>query len=466
MEATYIALNAHVVARMDFLVYALFGMSVERDYQIGAIVGLGRGDEGKGRFVDKEAENYHIVARGQGGPNAGHTVLTDEGQELALHSVPSGIAREGVMNVIGRGCLIDAVKLAYEIDAIRRLGLPVEPSNLIISHGAHLILPHHVSTDELRESGPNAQGSTKSGIAPAAAAKFGRFEDEAFRAEAVVDNLDGLWRAIVAGLESQAEVRKANGLNAMKPEEYADKYIRSARKLGQFVGDTELYLHERLKSGDKVLVEGAQAFWLDPAHGMWPMVTSTPTTANGVFDGLGLPAHLYKTNVVGVIKLVQSHVGGGPFVTEVLDPELQKQLHGRSGLVDSEEGTTTGRKRRLGNLDLPGIRRAMLINGVGELAVTKLDWVPRFGESVKICTSYNFGDQKVDISPEGAKRLQACTPNYVELPTWTQNIQDVRRFKNLPKEARDYIEFIEGQLDIGISMIGVGPARSQAIDRR
>ena len=432
---------------------------------IEVIVGEQRGDEGKGRFTDMLAAHADIVGRGQGGPNAGHTVLTDDGRELALHSVPSGIAYEHTMNIIGRGCLIDAVKLDREIDDIQAKGFEVSPQNLMINSGAHLILPHHVSEDEIREAGDGRQGSTKSGISPTAGAKYGRKTSEAIRAEDINNNLLKIGTAISFNLKKQQKARDDAELPEIDIQAVAEEYIDKVLKLSAFITDTEVYLHRQIEKGARVVAEGAQAFWLDPDHGMWPAVTSTSTTAGGVLNGLGIPPK-YVSNVVGVSKLIQSHVGGGPFVTEIEDIGLLDQLHGQMGLVDSEEGTTTGRKRRLGYLDLPAIRRAQWVNGTNEMAVTKLDWVPRFGGTVKICTSYTRKGKELRVAPDAAYKLEQSEANYVELPTWSEDIQGVRKFEDLPQAARNYITFIESEMNAPITMIGVGPARDQVIDRR
>lgn len=428
------------------------------------IVGEQRGDEGKGRFVDMLAEEHDIVARFNGGNNAGHTVVTDDGRELALHGIPSGIAYDHTMNITGRGCLINAVALGKEAETVRAAGFEVSENNLMISSGAHLILPHHISIDQIREAGAGKQGSTQSGIAPAASAKYMR---EGLRAEIINNDLGILFNTIRDGLLEQREKRKQLDLTDIDPDETAELYTEKARELSPYVTDTDIFLHKQLSRRDpaKVLAEGAQAFWLDIDHGMWPFVTSSSTTAGGVANGLGIPPH-HITQVVGVSKLIQSHVGGGPFVTEVENSALLAQLHGDKTTVDAECGTTTGRERRLGYLDIPAIRRSQMVNGTTEMAITKLDWVPRFGATALICTSYTRKGKKLDIAPDAAYKLEQSQPNYVELPTWTEDIQGVRTFDDLPEAAQNYVSFIETQAGTPITMIGVGPGRDQVIDRR
>ena len=433
------------------------------------IVGEQRGDEGKGRFVDMFAAEADDVGRGQGGNNAGHTIVTEEGVELAVNNIPSGIATPNTMNIIGPGCLVNAVSIDREIDGITSKGFGVSPDNLMIASGAHLILPHYISVDEVREAGRGSQGSTQRGIAPTASGKYLRDTEQALRAEVIKNNPDKLYDTIVTNLEAQQPYREELGLDPMDPESTAQDYLEKALKLADFITHTTLYINRELKANANVVAEGAQAFLLDIDHGMWPFVTSSSTTAGGVLNGLGIPPSRFNTKVIGVSKLVQSHVGKGPFVTEVNpenEPGLYEQLHGDKTTIDAETGTVSGRERRLGYLDLPGIRLAQMVNGTTEMAVTKLDWVPRFGDTVKICVSYNRKNKLIDVAPDAAYKLEQCTPNYIELPTWTEDIQGVRTFEDLPNNAQEYIEVIEKLLEIPITMIGVGPRRDQVIDRK
>ncbi len=431
---------------------------------IDAIVGLQRGDEGKGRFVDMLAGDYDIVARFNGGSNAGHTVVQPNGQELDLHQVPSGIVHEGVVNVIGNGTLLNPIKLVEEIDYLRAHDIDVIPKrNLFISSGVHLVLPHHISLDEIREAGESRQGSTKNGISPAAAQKADR---KGVRAEEINNDVGKIYKNIVEGLQAQIELRREAGLEPLEEaEDIALDYIAAALKLGSYITDTVWYLNNQLEKKDaRVLAEGAQGFWLDPEHGMHPYVTSTPTTTGGILLGLGVgPEHIER--VIGVTKVVQSHVGDGPFVTEVHDQTLLDLLHGDKDAVDGEVGTTTGRVRRLGYLDLPQLRRANMVNGTTEIAVTKLDWLSRYGEEIPVCVDYVRKGKPYSVSPDSARKLEQCEPQYSNLEGWSENIQDVTRFEDLPEAAQDYIEFLEKYLSKDITMIGVGPQRDQVITR-
>ena len=430
---------------------------------VDVIVGLQRGDEGKGRFVDIAAKDYDIVARFNGGNNAGHTVVLANGDVLKLHLVPSGIAHPGVVNVIGNGTLVNLVKLVEEIASIEAKGIKVTPDNLKISSSAHLIIPSHIYDDEIREAGAGKQGSTKSGIAQVSAAKALRI---GVRAEMLQNDPDGLKAAIYDALMLQKPLRVAAGLPAIDERQIADEYVNSTKHLAEFITDTVVYVNDALRKSTpaRVLAEGAQAFLLDIDHGMYPYTTSTSTTSGGVAAGLGI-APSFITKVTGVAKAVQSHVGGGPYITEVTDADELAKLHGDMTTVDAEYGTTTGRKRRLGYLDLPQIRRANMVNGVDSMILSKVDWVPRYGDEIKICVVYEKNGNTLTIAPDSAAAIEQSTPIYETLPNWTEDIQGIRTFDDLPKNAQDYITFIEKQTGVPISIIGLGPEPDQIIVR-
>lgn len=431
---------------------------------VDVIIGLQRGDEGKGRFVDMLAEDHDIVARFNGGNNAGHTVVLPDGLELALHLVPSGIAHEHTMNVIGNGTLVNPVKLVEEIADIESKGLEVSRRNLKLSSAAHLILPHHIFEDEIREAGTGGQGSTKTGIAQVASVKAMRTGS---RIEMIKNDPKGLLALVFDALLAQRELRDEVGLDVIDEREIAAEYVESAKRLGSFVTDTVFFLNKELRKDKpaRVLAEGAQAFLLDIDHGMYPFTTSSSTTSGGVATGLGIPPH-FIDKVTGIAKAVQSHVGGGPFVTEVTDANVLARLHGDKSTVDAEVGTTTGRIRRLGHLDLPQIRRSQMVNGTHDMALSKLDWVPRYGSEAQICVAYDRKGKRLAIAPDAAYKLEQSEPVYESLPTWEEDIQGVREFKDLPKNAQNYVEFIEAQTEVPITMIGVGPQRDQVIVRK
>lgn len=441
---------------------------------VDVIIGLQRGDEGKGRFVDMMAPEYDVVARFNGGPNAGHTVVMPDGKSLALHGIPSGVAYPDIMNVIGNGTVIDAIKLNAEIESLRSKDVEISPDNLMISSAAHLILPHHILEDVEREMGPGKQGSTKSGISGAYADKYKR---EGMRAETLNNDLDGLHRHIqerILSLDGMLEALFAYaGIEWESVEQVADQYVEQAERLKDYVTDTALYLNRRLEADPqaRILAEGAQAYWLDPDHGMYPDVTSSPTTTGGVAVGLGV-APGYIKRVTGVAKAIQSHVGGGHFVTEVHDAAELGVLHGDMNAGDAEKGTTTGRVRRLGYFDLAQLRRATMINAHKEdgrrqinLVITKFDWLSRFGEVIPVCVDYERKSKNIQVAPDAGYKLEQSTPQYEFLPGWNDDIQDVRRFEDLPPNAQSFVGFIEEKTEAPVTMIGVGPRRDQVIVR-
>lgn len=425
------------------------------------VFGEQRGDEGKGRIVDLLAKESDIVARFNGGSNAGHTVVLPDGRDMALHIVPSGIAYDHIVNIIGNGAIVDPVRFSIEVDSIRALGITVTPEKLKVSSSAHLVLPHYKYLEELRELGNGAQGSTKAGIADTYAEKARR---TGVRVERLLGSHDALLAVVAAGLKPINALRKKQGLDPVDTNSDLKAFAEAIAMLKPFVTDTSVYLNVRLKKGARLLAEGAQAFLLDVDHGMYPFVTSSSTTAGGVASGLGIaPTTLTKS--VGVLKAVQSHVGGGPFVTEIHEEALLQVLHGDMSTIDAEKGTTTGRVRRLGYLDIPGIRRAHMVNGTTHIALTKLDWVPRYGKTIKVCTGYKYRGETLEMAPDSAWALEKCEPIYSELPDWEDDITDIRNFDDLPKNARDYVEAIERWTGLPVSYIGVGPRRDQIIVR-
>ncbi len=446
-----------MVAVVSAVLYSEEYMSVD------VVVGLQRGDEGKGRFVDMLAEDHDIVARFNGADNAGHTVVLPTGVELNLHTIPSGIAHEHTMNVLGNGVLVSPSSVLDEIASIERAGFEVNERNLKISSAAALILPHHIYEDVIREGGVKAQGSTKKGVGPAASEKAAR---DGVRAEIINNYPDELFEKVRDNLRAQAKQRNKAGIEKIDEVKIAEEYVEQALKLGEFVTDTVFFLNQELKKipEPRILAEGAQAFLLDPEHGMHPYTTSTPTVSAGAAYGLGIPPQAI-TKVVGIAKAVQSHVGGGPFVTRITDVDLLDRLDPDPDSVDAEYGKTTGRKRDLGYLDIAGLRRANMVNGTNEVALTKLDRVPRFGREVLLCVAYARKGKVLYTAVDSARKMNQSLPAYVSLPTWTEDIKNVREFKDLPLNAQNYVHFVEDQMGVPITMLGVGPQRDQVIVR-
>lgn len=394
------------------------------------VVGLQYGDEGKGKIVDYLAEKSDIVVRANGGSNAGHTIVLQTGKPLALHQIPSGIAYENTLNIIGHGCFVDSVRLMEEIEDAKDQGIQISPANLLISKSAHLVLPIHKKKDEQRESGNKAQGSTKAGIAFAAS-------DKALR--------EGL-RAEVISQKSERE------LTDIADSEFA----KSAKALEPFLSDSVTVIQQQLSGGKSVLLEGAQAFGLDINFGKYPYTTSSDTTVAGLMSGSGVN---YKQvgKVIGVAKAIPSKVGSGAFVTKITDKKIAKDSVGEKGKVDSEFGATTGREREVGYLDLVALKRAIEVNGVDEIALTKFDCLKRHGKTTKVAVAYNFNGQSISSPPASNEELSKCEPIYEELPTWEDDNS---------VEAENYLKFLEEYLGILVTLVGNGPNRNQLILRQ
>jgi adenylosuccinate synthase len=422
---------------------------------VDVIIGLQRGDEGKGRFVDLVADNYQIIARGNGGANAGHTIVPEGKAPIALHQIPSGIVYADKLNIIGGGVYLDPKKLLAEIEQLKSVNINVSPENLKISTNAHLVFPHHIVLDQMREAGESAQGSTKSGIAFVASDKYLR---AGLRVESIQDQ---------AGLISHAyEGLKALNNFLLKTDselqDQANEWCQALTLLSPYIEDTVQLITGRITSGADVLVEGAQAFGLDIDHGMYPFVTSSSTTVTGLLGGLGI-APKYLRKVTGVAKLIKSHVGGGPFVTEILDQALSQSIRGEAGAVDSEYGATTKRPRRIGYPDLPELRSAISVNGVDELVLSKFDHITRFGPTFKVATEYMLDGEGYLMAPSSALALENCTPVYQEFDSW-QVTPETQTAQSLPIQAKEFITFLEDELEVKVGRIGIGPERNQVIN--
>lgn len=420
---------------------------------VDVIVGLQRGDEGKGRFVDLIAANYDIIARGNGGANAGHTIMPEGLEPMATHQLPSGIAYPGKLNVIAAGVFLDPVKLEKEITEAKSKGYDISNKTLLISTSAHMVMPHHILLDELRESGEKAQGSTKSGIAYVAADKYTR---SGVRVEDVED----------LGLEERKNlaISKMTEAGVEVNEDMAQAWAKSIDIMTEYFADTGEVVRDYLAKGKNVLAEGAQAFWLDVSHGMYPYTTSSSTTVYGLLDGLEVsPRDLGK--VMGVAKIIKSHVGDGPCVTEITDTEVSGRVRGEQGKFDSEFGASTGRPRRIGYPDLVEINTAVKLNGVDEVYLTKLDHFPRYGNDVKVADSYTLDNKTIKVAPSSASKLGKCKPQYISVTSWSEELGDEREFRELPKAAQDLILKYEDFLGVKVAKVGVGPHRNQVINR-
>ncbi len=429
---------------------------------VSIVIGSQWGDEGKGKVVDLLSPETDIVARYQGGANAGHTIVweNEEGQEdeFVLHLVPSGIFHEGVTCVIGNGVVLDPKAVLEEIEKIKSLGVDVE-GRLKISHNAHLIMPYHKAIEAAQEeerasaSDDDAIGTTGRGIGPAYTDKFARTGIR------VVDLLDRdvlrskLRRSIE---EKNAILRDVYDVEALDVDRIVEEYVEFDQKIDDYVTDTSKYLCNALDDGARVLAEGAQGSLLDVDFGSYPYVTSSHPTAGGTCTGLGVPPTAID-RVLGIAKAYCTRVGNGPFPTE-LDNEAGERLRQKG----AEFGATTGRPRRCGWLDLVALRYTSMINGFNELALTKLDILSGM-EELKVCTQYRYDGKTTRRFPSEAQTLNKVEPIYETFPGWSEDISGMRHVEELPSEAKDYIAFIADYLGVEIGMVSNGPRRSQII---
>lgn len=421
--------------------------------QIDVLLGLQWGDEGKGKIVDYLAPNYDIIARFQGGPNAGHTLKID-GKKYILHTVPSGIFREGLINLIGNGVVIDPITLARELGALEAIKVPFR-DRLAVARKAHLILPTHRYLDMLSENAKGVEkiGSTLRGIGPTYMDKTGR---------------NGLRVGDIESPEfkKKYEALKAKHLSlaAMYPavefplEQEEEKWFACLEQLKQltFV-DGEYFLNRALSQGKRVLAEGAQGSMLDIDFGTYPFVTSSNTITAGVCIGLGVAPDKIG-EVIGITKAYCTRVGSGPFPTELLD-ETGDRLREEG----SEFGATTGRPRRCGWIDLPQLRYAIMVNGVTQIAVTKLDVLNVFPE-IQAATAYLINDVQTQDLP-----YDLCDspvePILEAHPGWQQDLSGVTEYRQLPAKAKAYVQYLEEALDVPIPMVSIGPEREQLLIR-
>lgn len=423
------------------------------------VVGTQWGDEGKGRFVDLLAAQADYVARYNGGDNAGHTVHVGK-QIFQLHLIPSGIVHSHTVAVIGNGVAVNPRILSAEMETLIESGIEISPERLLISFAAHMITPAHLALDQAQETARgNAKiGTTLRGIGPAYTSKVSR---NGLRLVELLDPTN-FYQAI------QVHVKEINrhltGLyqaEPLDPVSIADELGGYAVQLAPYIGDVSTILNNSLQQGRSVLAEGAQGTLLDLDHGTYPFVTSSTPTAPGALVGLGLGLG-YERSVIGVTKSFQTRVGSGPFPTE-LSGDLAHRLRGTGDNPWDEFGTTTGRPRRVGWLDLVLLRYAVRINGITEIALTKLDILSGF-ERILLCTNYRQGDREFSTLPFGPSDLSGFEPVYEELPGWQEEIGDARDWEDLPAAARSYILRIEELIGIKVRLVSVGPEREQVVE--
>ena len=424
------------------------------------LVGMQWGDEGKGKVTDWLSDSVDMIARYNGGDNAGHT-LSVEGNTYKLHFIPSGILREGVVSLMGNGMVIHPQRLLDEMHELARQGVDVSPNRLKLATSAHIITPAHQAIEKAQEEalGNKKIGTTGRGIGPAYTSKFNR---EGIRASLMRDP-EAFGEAVYQAVEHTNKVLRgvfhAQPLNAV---ETAAHYTRTAQQLAPYLVDSWSFINHALRDGKHILAEGGQATLLDIDHGNYPYVTSSNPTSGGALIGLGFgPLHVQR--VIGVSKAFTTRVGTGPFPTEE-DNEIGARMRGDGANPWDDFGTTTGRPRRCGWLDLVALRYAVAINGITEMALIKLDVLSRFRE-IKAAIAYDIDGHRYEDMPVDQRLFDRAVPIYETFPGWHDEIMDVTHYSDLPENARHYVEWVEQQLGISIPLVSVGPGREQTLLR-
>ena len=411
------------------------------------VVGAQWGDEGKAKIIDLLSKEHTYVVRYQGGHNAGHTVVVD-GEKYALQLVPSGVLYDHVIPVIANGVVVDLPTLFHEIDMLESRGISC--ADLKVSSRAHLIFPWHQAHDAIAEAvrGDDKIGTTLKGIGPAYADKARRV---GVRVGEVVD-LDHFAETVRARAIAENLVIVQAGEEPLDVDEIVERFVEFGRRLRPYVADTVTLLHDALERGQQVLLEGAQATFLDLDHGTYPYVTSSNPTAGGACAGSGLgPRDIDR--IVGITKAYTTRVGAGPFPTELLDADGDTLID-----VGKEFGTVTGRRRRAGWLDCVMLRQAVRLNSLTEIALTKLDILDGFDE-VKVCTAYRLDGQPIDFYPDRSDILARVEPVYETLPGWKTDLSGARERGQLPRAAQDFLAIVEREVGVPVNVVGVGAER-------
>jgi adenylosuccinate synthase len=424
---------------------------------ITVLLGAQWGDEGKGRITDALAGNADVVARFNGGDNAGHSITIGT-QVVKLHLIPSGIFRPAILNVVGNGVVFNPRNLLKEMAEVAAAGVAISPTNLKISEAAHTILPGHLALDAAREATRKALGTTKRGIGFAYMDKAKR---EGIRAGAMHDP-EKFADAVQAHTADVNATLKLMGQPTLDAHALAADYAAAAQQLRPYLANTFAILRDALAANKRVLAEGAQAVLLDIDHGTYPYVTSSNATIGGVMTGLGVPPQAI-TRVVGVAKAFSTRVGAGPFVTEVFD-EAALRLRGSGANPWDEYGSTTGRPRRTGWLDAVALRYAVQMNGITELAVTKMDILSGLSQ-LPVAVGYEYRGARTSEFPQDSAVLAECKPVYENVAGWEQDVSKARKFGDLPQQAQAYIARIEALTGVRVALVSVGPEREQLIVR-
>ena len=416
---------------------------------IDAVIGGQWGDEGKGKIVDLLSKNVEIVARYQGGANAGHTVYKNN-QKIVLHQIPTGALRENCICILGNGMVIDPIGILEEINTLRNLNIAVK-NRILIDFYAHIVTPIHKCIDRTNEAKTdNKIGTTCKGIGPTYTDKYQRIGIRAIdllSKENLKEKIDNRLKRAIAN----NEINKSD-ISQLKEE--IDLFYNTCEKISEYIQDTFKYLHG--DSNSNMLIEGAQGTMLDIDHGTYPYVTSSNCSSGGIGTGLGIPV-TRLTNIMGIFKAYTTRVGGGPFPTELFDDD-GKTL----GEIGKEFGATTGRPRRCGWFDLVAAKYSAQVNGLTAIALTKLDVLNSF-KKLKVCIAYKINGERVTHMTEALNQLQNVEPVYQEFDGWQSEIKNNNSFDALPEKAKDYIKFLEKEINVKISIISIGPKRHQII---
>lgn len=417
------------------------------------VIGSQWGDEGKGKIVDLLSVESDVTARYQGGANAGHTIVFD-GKQYILHLIPSGILTNDVVCIIGNGVVVDPLALLEEIKMLDEHGINVR-SRLFISSRAHLILPYHKKLDTAREGlkGGDAIGTTGRGIGPSYIDKARRM---GIRMVDVLNQESFLQKLRKNTTEKNGLLTKIYGVEALAEEQVVAEFSGFREILAPYIADTTYLLNRFISEGKKIMIEGAQGTLLDVDHGTYPFVTSSNPVSGGACTGLGIPPTAIS-NIVGVVKAYTTRVGNGPFPTELTD-EAGETLRA----TGAEFGATTGRPRRCGWLDLVALNYSVMINGIKEIALTKLDVLDDFDE-IKICTEYEIDGKRTDMFPADCESLLKCKPVYKTLKGWKKKLHGTKNLSELPVETLDYFKEIESYTRAKIKIISLSPDRNDTI---
>ena len=417
--------------------------------KIQAIVGGQWGDEGKGKIVDLLSEGASIVARYQGGANAGHTIYKND-VKIVLHQIPTGALRVECTCILGKGMVIDPIGILEEINLLKSLDVSVE-NRIFIDNYAHIVTPIHKLIDKTNEEkSGNEIGTTCKGIGPTYTDKYQRI---GIRAIDILHS-DKLKNKVENRLKKAINDNEIKESDTYQLKEEIEKFYNAANAISIFINDTFIMLQNNLTN--KILIEGAQGTMLDIDHGTFPYVTSSNCSSGGISTGLGLPGNKLNS-IIGIFKAYTTRVGGGPFPTELFDEDGEKM-----GKIGKEFGATTGRPRRCGWFDMVAAKYSMQINGLTGVALTKLDVLDSF-KTIKVCTSYEINGKQTSYMSETINSLEDIKPVYKTFPGWETSIIDAKTFSDLPENAQNYINYLSDLMDVPIEIVSVGPKRNQII---